>query len=238
MPEIPILAAIKQLRRNVFTTRELASCCGSTVSNTTQKLNYLAQKGIILKIARGIWDIEIGNEKINPYMVLPFLLHGHRAYVSFISALHIHGIIEQIPQGITVASTNHTRVIKTKLGTFFVHRISPSFFRGFDWYKGSGNFLIAEPEKALVDCLYLSVRKKNQFGHFPELNFPASFSFAKAQRWVNEIKDSRIRIAVFKKIKKIRKLSALTQREEKLVAEGEKQYPKGKGINWRRVKRG
>jgi predicted transcriptional regulator of viral defense system len=204
MAEVPVLAAIKQLKRSVFTTNEIASYCGSTASNTTQKLNYLAQKGIILKITRGVWGLEIGNEKISPYSVVPFLLPRHRAYVSFISALHLYGIIEQIPQGVTVASTCHTRTIRTKLGTFFIHTISPSFFKGFDWYKGNGNFLIAEPEKALVDCLYLSARKKRQFGHFPELNFPATFSFAKAGNWVKEINDVKIRIAVLKKLNEIK----------------------------------
>lgn len=32
--------------------------------------------------------------------------------------------------------------------------------------------------------------------------------------------------------------SSLTPEEEKIVAAGERQYLKGKGINWRRVKRG
>ena len=32
--------------------------------------------------------------------------------------------------------------------------------------------------------------------------------------------------------------SSLTPAEEKIVAEGERQYLKGKGINWRKVKRG
>lgn len=205
MPKLPTLAAIKQLKRCIFTTSEIAAYSGSTASNTTQKLNYLAQEGIILKIARGVWGLEIGNEKISLFSAIPFLLPGHRAYVSFISALHLYGIIEQIPQGVTVASTSHTKTIRTKLGTFFVHRISPSFFKGFDWYKRTGNFLIAEPEKALVDCLYLSARKKRQFGHFPELNFPVTFSFIKAGNWAKEINDLKIRAAVFKKLKEIRK---------------------------------
>lgn len=32
--------------------------------------------------------------------------------------------------------------------------------------------------------------------------------------------------------------SSLTPGEEKIVAEGERQYLKGKGVNWRKVKRG
>ncbi len=32
--------------------------------------------------------------------------------------------------------------------------------------------------------------------------------------------------------------SSLTPQEERIAAEGERQYLKGKGINWRKVKRG
>ena len=66
-----------------------------------------------------------------------------------------------------------------------------------------GKFLIAEPEKALVDCLYLSAQKKKQFGHFPELSFPKSFSFKKARGWAGEIPDKRLRASVLGKLRAI-----------------------------------
>lgn len=71
---------------------------------------------------------------------------------------------------------------------------------GFDWYKGDGNFFIAEPEKALIDSLYLSSRRKKQFGHFPELHFPPEFSFKKAQQWAKRIPEEKIRLYVLKKL--------------------------------------
>lgn len=194
-----ILAYAKQLKRPVFTTRELAMLSGSSLSNTTQKLNILEKSGLVFKVARGIWA-EAGNEKLSPYALIPFLLPKHRAYVSFISALHLYGIIEQIPQVITLASTIHTKKIYTKIGTFFIHQILPVLFDGFDWYRGRGSFLIAEPEKALIDSLYLSARKKKQFRYFPELFFPESFSFKKAKEWAGKIPDPRIRSYVKKKL--------------------------------------
>jgi predicted transcriptional regulator of viral defense system len=199
-PKMSILTAIKNLDRAVFTTRDAAAFCRGSLSNTIQALNHLEKQGMVMKIARGIWGFEARPGKISPYDVISCLLPSHRAYVSFVSALHLHGIIEQIPQSITLASTVHTKTIPTKLGTFYIHRIAPSFFKGFDWYKGEGSFLIAEPEKALVDCLYISARKKNQFAHFPELRFPAIFSMKKAGSWVKEIPDAKIRSAVLKKL--------------------------------------
>ncbi|OGW78022.1 MAG: hypothetical protein A3I73_06045 [Omnitrophica bacterium RIFCSPLOWO2_02_FULL_45_16] len=204
MPKVSVLTAIKQLKRPIFTTREAASCAGGSTSGTVQALNHLAREGVVIKIARGIWGVDMGNKRTSQYSVIPFLLPHGRGYVSFISALHLHGIIEQIPQLVTLASTAHTKTIRTKLGTFYLHRIAPSFFKGFDWYKGNGDFLIAEPEKAFVDCLYLSARKKKQFGHFPELHFPKSFSFKKARDWAGQIPDIRIRSYVNRELEKVR----------------------------------
>ncbi|MEK6715276.1 MAG: type IV toxin-antitoxin system AbiEi family antitoxin domain-containing protein [Candidatus Omnitrophota bacterium] len=199
----PILTAIKQLKRSVFTTREAAAAAGKTLSNSIQTLNHLEKKGIILKISRGVWALDIGNEKISPYSVIPFLLPSQRVYLSFTSALHLHDIIEQIPQTITLASISHSKTIATKLGVFHIHRIAPSFFKGFNWYRDSGKFLIAEPEKALIDCLYVSARKKKQFSYFPELHFSKKFSFKKAKEWVRAINDPKIRLCVNKKLERI-----------------------------------
>ncbi len=194
-----VLTSIKKLNRPVFTTYELAILSGRSSSATTQALNFLQREGLVFKIYRGIWA-ETGNERLSPYTVIPFLLPGHRAYVSFISALHLHGIIEQIPQEISLASTSHTKIIHTKIGTFSIHQLTPLFFDGFNWYKGTGSFLIAEPEKALIDSLYLSARRKKQFGHFPELHFPESFSLKKVNEWTEKVPDPRIRSYVHQKL--------------------------------------
>ena len=157
-----------------------------------------------MKIYRGVWA-ELGPRSISPFEVIPSLFPRQRVYVSFITALHLHGIVEQIPQVITLASTAHTSTLHTKAGVFSVHQISPALFGGFDWYKGEGNFLIAEPEKALIDSLYLSSRKKKQFSSFPELDFPPEFSFRKAARWVERIPEKKIRLYVLEKLKALRK---------------------------------
>lgn len=202
MRKVSIQQSIRKLNRAVFSTYELAQVAGKSLSVTTQSLKYLEREGVVLKIYRGIW-VDRQNQKISPYAAVPFLLPRHRAYVSFISALHLHHIVEQIPQVVMLASTAHTKTIKTKIGTFRVHQINSSFFKGFDWYKKTGDFLIAEPEKALVDSLYLSAYKKRQFGYFPELHFPKEFSFKKVRYWISIIPNPKVRKNVEKKIKAI-----------------------------------
>ncbi len=193
------MVSIKKLGRPVFTSHELVTISGKSASTIVQSLNRLAQQGLFIKVYRGVWA-ETAPRPLSPFEVILHLFPRQRVYVSFISALHLHGIVEQIPQVITLASTSHSNTIRTKAGVFSIHQIAPSFFDGFDWYKGDGSFLIAEPEKALIDSLYLSSRKKKQFGHFPELHFPPEFSFKKATQWVNRIPEEKIRLYVLKKL--------------------------------------
>lgn len=194
---------IKKLGRPVFTTHELITASGKSTSTIVQSLNRLVEQGLLIKIYRGVWA-EAGDKRVSAYEIIPCLFPRQRVYVSFISALHLHGIIEQIPQTITLASTAHTSTMRTQAGVFSVHQINPAIFDGFDWYKGEGSFLIAEPEKALVDSLYLSSRKKKQFGHFPELHFPPEFSFKKAAQWVKRIPEEKIRLYVLKRLETLK----------------------------------
>jgi predicted transcriptional regulator of viral defense system len=201
-PERNILVYIKQLKRPIFTTHELISLSGKSASAVTQALNYLVKQGFLIKAYRGVW-IE-SDQKISPYSLAPFLRPKSRVYVSFLSALHLYGIVEQIPQMITLASTAHSTSLRTALGVFLLHRIAPDFFTGFDWYRGEGSFLIAEPEKAFVDCLYLSAHKKRQYGYFPELRLKGNLNLAKVNGWVKKIKSPRIRLMVKKKLEGIK----------------------------------
>ncbi len=195
---------IKKLGRPIFTSHELATISGKSASTIVQSLNRLARQGLLAKIYRGVWA-EAGPRALSPFEVIAHLFPRQRVYVSFISALHLHGILEQIPQVITLASTSHSSTICTKAGVFSIHQIAPAFFDGFDWYKGDGSFLIAEPEKALIDSLYLSSRKKKQFGHFPELHFPSGFSFKKAEQWVGRIPEKTIRLYVLKRLETLKR---------------------------------
>src|SRR3990167_8563429 len=119
-----IMVSIKKLGRPVFTTHEMIAISGKSASTIVQSLNRLANQGLIIKIYQGVWA-EPEPRALSPFEIIPHLFPRQRVYVSFISALHLHGIIEQIPQVITLASTSHSNIIRTKTGVFYVHHISP-----------------------------------------------------------------------------------------------------------------
>ncbi len=199
-----ILSYIRKLKRRVFTTREISEISNKSTSAAIQALNHLQKQNLVFKVYRGLWT-EVTDKPLSPYWVIPFLPVQNRCYLSFVSALHLYGIIEQIPQVITLASLEHTRRISTEVGVFSLYQIKPYFFKGFDWYKKGNNFLSAEPEKALADCLYISAYKKKSFSYFPELNFPKAFSFKKVEKWFKEIPASKAKIYAERRLKEIKK---------------------------------
>ena len=112
-----IMSFIKKLGQPVFTTHELTTICGKSASTIIQCLNRLEQQGLLIKMYRGVWA-QPQPRRISAFEIIPHLFPRQRVYVSFISALNLHGIVEQIPQVITLASTSHTRTIRTQAGVF------------------------------------------------------------------------------------------------------------------------
>jgi predicted transcriptional regulator of viral defense system len=188
---LSVAQAVAAIGRPVFTSREVAALRGSSVSATSQALSRLERQGLLVGPARGLWCVP-NDSRFTRFALVPFLAGSHQAYVSLLSALHLHGVIEQIPQTVYATTTGHTHVAKTPVGTFSFHRIDPRFFTGFDWYRKGGEFLIAGVEKALVDCLYLSSKRGRLFRFFPEMDLSAPFSFRRAAEWIRRIPDERI----------------------------------------------
>jgi predicted transcriptional regulator of viral defense system len=205
MSRVSAAQAIRAIENPVFTTRQIAALREGSLSATSQALAGMAKRGLVKKVTRGLWCIP-DDPRFSPYALVPWLSGGHRAYVSMISALHLHGLIEQIPQIVFAATTGHTRVRKTTLGSYSYHRIHPDFFAGFDWYGGRQDFLVATPEKALVDSLYLSSRKGKRFRFFPEIDLGGRFNFKRAYEWAELIEhDPWTREYVFRKLEVLEK---------------------------------
>ena len=79
---------------------------------------------------------------------------AHPAYVSFWSALHFHGLTEQVPRTVFVATTQKRRPLDFNGARFVFVRVAPYKFFGYQREMiGDLPVLMAEVEKALVDSL-------------------------------------------------------------------------------------
>ena len=83
------------------------------------------------------------------------------SYVSMEYALSSYGLIPERAADVTSITTRKTALFSNVSGTFRYQHVKPSGFRGFLASRDEAGlpFFIAEPEKAVVDLLYLQLNK-------------------------------------------------------------------------------
>lgn len=179
-----------RLGRPIIETREAAVRLGLSVSRTSHLLRSLEQAGLVRRLQVGLWALRPDPE---PFSLPPYLTAPFPAYVSFWSALARHGMIEQIPREISVASPDRTRRAVTPLGVYAIHHLAPELFDGYTGSEESG--YLATPEKALFDTIYLRAPAGGRT-FLPELVLPEAFEADKLQEWLARVARPRLRTLV------------------------------------------
>ena len=183
-------------RAPVFTTAEVAELGEIDVSYVSRSLSKLADDGWVTRVRRGLWAVS-GHPDFSPYVVVPYLFEEEDSgYVSFFTALNQHGMIEQIPQLIEVATRINKKSLDTPFGTYEFHQLQDDLYGGWKPADQRWSYLLATPEKAIFDSIYISVRKGRQFARFPELMLTTDFSEDNLLAWIDELDSPSVRTAV------------------------------------------
>lgn len=162
----------------VFTTRDFARLANISVAAASKRLMRLHRGNqSLVKLTRGIWA-NIAHPHFNALACVPVLLGNEQGYVSFLTALSLHGAISQIPSSIQIATTGHTRKLRTPVAVFEFLQLKPDLFsHGIEWSESPLPYRVATLEKALLDTFYISTRKRRRFARLPELQLQdAGFS--------------------------------------------------------------
>lgn len=119
------------------------------------------KKKLLIEIKKGIYLLNENDRKINPSNSFLANQLYSPSYVSLEYALNFYGLIPEKTADITSLTTKKTMRIKNQLGNFIYQHIKPAAFRGFKAAKDSSGltFFIAEPEKAVVDFIYLNLAR-------------------------------------------------------------------------------
>lgn len=181
----------------VFTTRDYAAASGASISSASRRLDRLSKRDALTRVTKGVWA-NTAHPHFHPLACVPYLLGKEQGYVSFLTALHLHGILSQIPRTHQVATTGRPRLLDSPVGRFEFLRIKPDLMSdGVDWSDTHQPFLVASAEKALLDTLYISTRKNKRFSSLPELDLDASFDRRAFERLLHELPyPVRIRSAI------------------------------------------
>lgn len=179
-----------------FTTKEFSNATEKSMEASSRFLKKRNEEGVICQFTRGIWG-QPRHPWFTPYGAIPYLLGNEVGYLSFLSALHRHDVLSQIPVSIQIATSGHGRKLKTDFGTYEFIKIQPKLMQdGVDWAESRLPYRIAIPEKALFDAIYISTRKGTRFARFPEIELQKIKKKKFLQLSKRLIKDKRIRSAV------------------------------------------
>jgi predicted transcriptional regulator of viral defense system len=140
----------KIIEKPYFTRRELA-LRGISLYDA-QIINWI-KNGLILRVKRGFYVFSDKKNEISPSEIAFFLYEP--SYISMETALNIYGLIPDVTQSIVSVSTKATRRFTNEYGHFIYHTIPSRFFFGYiPKNEKNGKYLLATPEKALVDYVY------------------------------------------------------------------------------------
>jgi len=125
----------------------------------------MVKKGELIRLKNGFYliaeKIRSGSNTIIPYEQVANLLYGP-SYVSLEWALSFYGMIPERVHTITNMTLGRNKEYHTPIGDFVYHRLSPkSYSLGITQMKTPdfvGGFLMATPEKALADLVFITCK--------------------------------------------------------------------------------
>ena len=172
-----ILYAKKQ---GFFTTQSLRVLTGIKKDITLQTIVHrLVQKNILSPIEKG--KFLLVNREPETFL-LANLLYAP-SYISLESALNFYGILSQFPYEVT-SVTEKKPCVKTYGEKDFSYRhLQSALFFG---YQKTNGFLIAYPEKCLLDQVYLGRKLSFEELDFSRLNKP------QLRRWAKKYPQTRL----------------------------------------------
>ena len=145
---------MRTLGLGVFTSIDAMKVLGSSREYANLFLHRLTRRNLIRHIGRTLYALEGAGRLEIANSLAP------NGYVSGLAALFYYGMINQDPLGIDIVNTKKSlsRSVMYGRSKISVKIIKVSKKRFFGYKKEIGNigyFLIAEPEKAIIDTLYL-----------------------------------------------------------------------------------
>jgi predicted transcriptional regulator of viral defense system len=133
-------------------------------ASVRSQLSRLSASGTIYQLRRGLYALAPPYQKVKPH---PFAVANRivqASYVSRQSVLSFHGLIPEYVPVVTSVTTLRPQRFDTPLGAYDYRHVKRALLFGYETVElGEGQTaLIATPEKALLDLLYLYPGSDNE----------------------------------------------------------------------------
>lgn len=153
MNTIEFITTLQSLDRGFFTVADLEMITGLKRNSLKVKLNRLVKQKVLCRLKKGIYQLSLSAidvKKIANQLYYP-------SYLSFESALSAYGILSQVPFTQTFATSKRSKKMTIGNTEAEFTQIKKDLYFGYILENG---IYIAEPEKALLDQLYMVGRGK------------------------------------------------------------------------------
>jgi predicted transcriptional regulator of viral defense system len=151
MKDVKLIQTLKSFNKPYFTLSDLEKILNVKKDSLYVTLNRLVKNGVLIRLKRGIYEPEFKEpelEKTANELYYP-------SYLSFETALSRYGIISQIPYSLTFATFRKSKKILLMNREIEYKQIKKDYFFG---YMLDNGVYVAEPEKAVLDQLYMISR--------------------------------------------------------------------------------
>ena len=187
----PARDVLRSCGARTLTAVEAGRIAGVPAPAAEGVLRGLAGDGLAEELAPGLWLLDLG---ATPESLADAVAGDPGAYVSGASALHLRGVIDQVPAEVHVSTSRAEGRVATSRGVFRLRRVPAG--AGYDCPRERG-MRLASAERALFDWACSAALAGRPDARLPECDWPAGFSRSQVARWVAAIPyaDLRGRVA-------------------------------------------
>jgi predicted transcriptional regulator of viral defense system len=153
MSDVKLLQILRGFNKSYFTVADFEKILAMKRNVLYVSLNRLVKSGVLVRLKRGVYKAEFQSlelEKISNELYFP-------SYLSFESVLSRYGILSQTPYSLTFATIKQTKKLNLTGREVEYRKLKKELYFG---YRLVGGIYIAEPEKAVLDELYLMSKGK------------------------------------------------------------------------------
>ncbi len=132
----------------VFTPRDVARFLGTSRLNAHRIISSMKRKGLVRGVERGKYLLTEAWDELDVYEIVPEVFKP--SYIGFWSALHYHGMTDQVPRTVFVATTKRRRPLRMRGQAVRYVTIKARLFFGYERF---GKVIVSDREKTVIDCL-------------------------------------------------------------------------------------
>ena len=157
MTALNIQQKLAQKGLRLFTTADFRRTLGLSVPTAYKTLERCRRQGAVVRLRNGLYSLPWNKPGA---MAIANALY-RPSYISYESALAHHHLIPETVYAVTSATTRRTKALEAGDFGYVYHSIKKAAFTGYRPCKVDDELvLMAEPEKALCDYLFLVFLRK------------------------------------------------------------------------------